>query len=299
MTLVKTKRAKVGSARCLFLGIGLLGLGLALPAHAVAEEEFLPIDEYIGPDGLTGDSIYQSMLDNRFESYGQRLVMRSGDQGGNFQLVEVGLKYKRYDPEKKGILSKTIAKYFEPHDVRHLGYLIINKEEGQDDQFVYRPSSRKVRRVNVRGESIMGTDFAFEDVVPPEFEDGTHHRMPDEDVEDRKVFVVTHVPNAATESEYSKLVIYIDKERFIPLRTWYWDNKRVLVKRLDADLSTINKYEGNNGADGKPRTVWIAERSSMKQLKTGSFTELEIENFEADPKLRDRDFSQRQLTRSR
>lgn len=288
------------TSRYTFIAIGLIALWLSFCTGAIAEEEFLPIDEYVGSDGLTGDAIYQRMLDNRFNAYSQRLVMRSGDESGNFQLVEVGLKYKRYDPEKKkGVLSKTIAKYFEPHDVRHLGYLIINKKEGQDDQFVYRPSTRKVRRVNVRGESIMGTDFAFEDVVPPEFEDGTHHRMPDEDIDGIQSFVVTHIPDAATESEYSKLVIYIDKEKYIPLRIWYWDNKRVLIKRLDADPNTITEHQGKNTPDGPPRTIWIAERSSMKQLKTGSFTELQIEDFEADPELRDRDFSQRQLTRSR
>ena len=156
-----------------------------------------------------------------------------------------------------------------------------------------------MRRVNVRGESITGTDFAFEDVVPPEFEDGTHHRMPDEEIEGIDTFVITMVPDDSTESEYAKLMLYIDKERFVPIRIWSWDNKRVLVKRLDIDADSVTKYEGVDGPDGASRTVWIAKRSSMKHLKTGSFTELEIEELRPDPKLGDRDFSQRQLTASR
>ena len=275
-----------------------IGLGLSLGSGLHAQTEFIPVDEYVGPDGLSGDAIYERVLENRFDAFSQKLSMRSGDEGGNFQLVEMEMKYKRYDPEKKGILSKTIAKYTEPQDVRHLGYLVINKKNGQDDQFVYRPSSRKVRRVNVRGESIAGTDLSFEDVVPPEFDDGTHHRMPDEEVEGIETFVIAMIPKPSTESEYAKVLFYVDKERFVPLRTRYWDNKRVLVKRMDADPESLTRYDEVDNLDGDPRTVWIALRSEMKNLKSGSFTRLDIEEFEADPKLRDRHFSQRQLTRS-
>jgi hypothetical protein len=274
-------------------------MGLGSPSTLLAEAEFLPVDEYIGPDGLSGDAIYQRVLDNRFDAFFQKLAMRSGDEGGNFQIVEMHMKYKRYDPKKKGILSKTIAKYTEPQDVRHLGYLVINKESGQDDQFVYRPSSRKVRRVNVRGESIAGTDLAFEDIVPPEFEDGTHHRMPDEEVNGMDTFVIAMIPKISTESEYAKVLFYVEKERFVPIRTRYWDNKRVLIKRMDADASSLTRYENVENLDGPSRTVWIAKKSEMKNLKSGSFTRLEIEELKADPNLRDRDFSQRQLTSSR
>ena len=58
-------------------------------------------------------------------------------------------------------------------------------------------------------------------------------------------------------------------------------------------------HEDVDNLDGPSRTVWIAKKSEMKNLKSGSFTRLEIEDFTADPNLRDRDFSQRQLTSSR
>ncbi len=264
-----------------------------------ASEEFWPVDEYIGSDNLTGLALCEKILQNRFQAFTQTMSMRSGDESGNFQRVKVRLKYKRFDPTQKGIISKTITKYSEPNDVRHLGYLIINKEKGQDDQFVYRPSTRKVRRINVRGESVAGTDFAFEDLVPFECEDATHHRLKDETLEGVDTFVITMVPKPSTESEYSKIVSYVDKETFIPVQTWYWDNKRVKVKRMDADRGSFSKFEGVEGPDEERRTVWIAQKSQMTHLQSESFTELLIEDLEADPTLRSRDFSQRQLTSSR
>ena len=260
-------------------------------------EEFIALDEYVGEDGLTGDAIYERVLENRFDSYEQRFHMRSGSPGGGISEVRLRLRYKSYRDDGGRILSKTIAKYFEPTDVRHLGYLVINKKKGQDDQFVYRPSARQVRRVNVRGEAIAGTDFSFEDIVPPEFEDGTHHRAGDEAIDGVPVYVVTVVPLPDTESEYTKLVLYVEKEHHVPVRTLYWDNKRVKIKQLDVDLASIERFD-ERGAEGE-RAVWIATRSRMEHLKLGTFTDLTVEELEANPKLRDRHFSQRELTASR
>ena len=276
----------------------VLGLGVALGSGgAIAEPEFIPIDEYVGPDGLSGDALYQRILENRFDAFEQTLALRSGAPGGRYSETRLRLRHRSYREESDGILSKTIAKYFEPGDVRHLGYLVINKRSGPDDQFVYRPSARKVRRVNVRGEAIAGTDFSFEDIVPPEFEDATHHRMPDEEIDGVPVYVITVVPRPETESEYAKLVIYVEKEHFVPIRTLYWDNKRVLVKRLDARRDSIERRSARYS--GEPRDVWVAMRSRMQHLKLETFTELSIEELRADPKLRDRHFSERELTASR
>jgi len=272
-------------------------VALLLASTAFPADEFLPVDDYLGPDGLTGDALYEKILDNRFDAFEQTLTLRSGAPGGRFSAVKLRLRYKSFRDEHDGILSKTIAKYFEPGDVRHLGYLIINKATGPDDQFVYRPSARKVRRVNVRGEAIAGTDFSFEDVVPPEFEDGTHHRLADATVDGRPVYVVAVVPRPETESEYAKLVLYVEQEHFVPIRTLYWDNKRVLVKQLDAEPESIERHAARR--HGQARDVHIAMRSRMKHLKLETFTELSIESLEADPKLRDRHFSERELTASR
>ncbi len=270
-----------------------------VPTHAgAADEEFLPIDEFIGADGQTGDDLYQKLLDNRFDAFEQISSLRSGSKDGEgFQGVRVRVRYRNFSHEDPRILSKTIAKYLEPTDVRHLGYLVINKANGQDDQFVYRPSARKVRRVNVRGESIAGTDFSFEDIVPPEFEDGTHHRMPDESLDGRPVYVITVIPKPGVESEYAKLVLFVEQQYVVPIRTLYWDNKRVLVKQLDVDPDSISAYVAEY--DGKPKTVHLATRSRMTHLKLETATELTIDEFDAKPDLKDRHFSERELTASR
>ena len=275
---------------------GFLLLSLE-PTQAQTEDGFFPTDEYISPDGQTGDDLYRSVVENRFDAFEQMGRMRSGSRNQRFQDVRVRIRYMNVEKKGSRIVSKTIAKYFEPADVRHLGYLIINKRSGPDDQFVYRPSARKVRRVNVRGEAVAGTDFSFEDVVPPEFEDGSHSRLPDQVIDGIPAYVVAVVPHPETESEYSKLVIAVEKEHFVPIQTYYWDNKRVLIKRLDVDAKSIAPFEATE--KGVSKTVWVAMASRMTQLKLDTYTEMEIEEFGANPNLRSRHFSERELTASR
>jgi hypothetical protein len=69
---------------------------LLVAVAAGAVEEFIPIDEVVGEDGLTGDAIYRRVLENRFSAFEQKITMHSGDRAGNYQDVELRLRYKSY-----------------------------------------------------------------------------------------------------------------------------------------------------------------------------------------------------------
>lgn len=263
-----------------------LGGGTAASAQAEAEAAVemghdAPPEATSDAD-LDGDIIYQRILANRFNSYDQSLEMESGDQSRAIQSTSVQLRYLSFRADSDRILSKTIAKYHAPQDVRHLGYLIINKVEGVDDQFVYRPSSRRVRRVNLRGESV--------------FEDGIYQRMPDEKVGDVDCFVIQVTPTKKAESEYSKMVVYAHKENYVPVRTLYWDNKNLMAKEMKADPDSIQRFEDEE--NGQPKIVWFAKQMRMDHLQLETWTNLVVTELQPNPGLRNRDFSERELARS-
>ena len=246
---------------------------------------------------LTGDEIYQKVLDNRFNSYQQSLLMESGDRSGNTDRVEMSVKYMSTRESSKRVLSKSIAKYHAPMDVRHMGYLVINKAKGVDDQFVYMPSNRRVRRINLRGESIVGTDFSLEDIIPREFEDAAYVRLPNETVEGVDCYVVEVTPHEDTNSEYSKFVASIDKKTFVPIKNVYWDDKGVKMKELVTSPESITRFEDVDKSG--PRIVWVALHSRVDNLKLNTYTTLDIEKLKANPGLGKRDFSERNLTAGR
>jgi hypothetical protein len=275
-------------------------LALCSMCHAAGAEE--PASETgaeaaLANPQLDGDEIYRRVLDNRFDSYEEQLRMVSGDAAGNQQSVDLTLKYLNLEGTSKKILSKSIAKYEAPQDVRHLGYLVINKRKGNDDQFVYRPSARRVRRINLRGEAVAGTDFAFEDVIPQEFEDASYKRLPDARIQERDCYVVEVYPTVDADSEYTKLEVSVDQRSFVPLQTRYWDNRKVLIKELRAQADSIEHYEEEHG--GVVKEVFVARQSKMAHLLLGSYTDLSRSGTRPNRKLRERDFSERELTAGR
>ena len=270
----------------------VLMLGLLLSPAARAAEEPIPEAE------LTGEQIYQRALDNRFYTYVQDIEMESGDRSPRTQRTELEMKYLSFRGVDERFLSKTIAKYSKPLDVRHMGYLVIKKSNDTEDQFIYRPSARRVRRINLRGESVFGTDFSMEDILPREIEDATYKRLPDSEVDGIPVFVVEVYPKPEKQSEYSKFVAYLEKGHYVTIRNHYWDEREVLIKELNAEPDSIEMFLGQE-RDGVPKEIWAPRRSKMVQLKTGSFTDLRVNKLELDVTLRDRDFSERKLTASR
>ncbi len=261
---------------------------------AVAEAPAAPPDP---GDALSGKQIYEKLLDNRFDAYIESLTMHSGDRGGNVQDTEMEVKYRNFRKESDRIRSKSIMKYHAPQDVRHLGYLVINKEDGSEDQFVYRPSSHRVQRINLRGEAIFGTDFAFEDIIPQELEDATYQRLPDSNVNGTSVYLVEVTPTEEQDSEYSKFNVYVTRDTFVALRVVYWDRDALKIKELNSEPDSIKMYEHEE--DDGVRQIWIAERQKIVHLKLDSWTELLVTKYDADVNLKSRHFSERELTKGR
>ena len=273
--------------RMMRIRVWLLALALPCVAHAGAEQASRV--GKVEDATLSGRDIYQCVVDNRFRSYVQDAKLISGDQGEAVQESRLQMTWSSFRNEKdepvNGVLSKTIVRYTDPFDLRFSGYLVVNNDERPNDQFVYLNARRKVRRVNLREEAVFGTDFTFEDIVPNEVEDADYQRMPDEQREGRSVYVVEMIPKTHENSEYSKVLIYVDKGRCIPLFTRYWDTKSVEVKQLTVVPDKIKDVDGVH---------WPMELT-MKNLQLESFTTLVVENLVPNPKLERRDFDLRRL----
>ena len=106
-----------------------------------------------------GDDLMQQMK--------QRLIDRRGD----VREREMASFRKDYGKD-----SKSITYFLEPSNVRDTALLTWDYDgvEKDDDQWLYLPALKKVRRISAsdRGDYFMGTDFTFEDIKQvPELED--------------------------------------------------------------------------------------------------------------------------------
>ncbi len=238
---------------------------------------------------LTAREIYSRVLDNRFDSSVQELAIISTDRAGNAQHIRMQQLWKRYpegsQSDRKGIISRTVVRYLEPADYRKTGYLVINKRDQPNDQFIYLASMRRVRRINLRNETVAGTDLSIEDLIPRELDDAEYVRIADHEVDGSSCFVVEASPKPEMESAYRRFWLYIEKEHYIPIRVRYWDRKDVEVKELRAPLASIQEIEG----------VWIPTQFTVRHLLEETQTRLVVDLLVPNPDLPDRFFSERQL----
>lgn len=268
----------------LLLAAATLAAAPAPPAGAQGKEDSGATDAH-----LTGADIYRRVVDNRFRSSKQQMTLTSGDRGKNEQQMSLEMTWQDWrDPEEKavdGYFSKTLVVYTDPFDVRYTAYLVLQREQPPNDQFVYLPSRRKVRRVNLRNETVFGTDFSFEDVIPREFENATYKRLPDEVVQGVRCFVVEATPKPEQNSEYSKLLLYVEKARSVPLRVRYWSEAGVEVKELSTPAESIEEIGG----------VFVPMRATMRNLVQDTYTLAVVERLTPNPELPRSTFDPRKL----
>jgi hypothetical protein len=231
------------------------------------------------PDALTGEQIYARVLENKLRSFTEESRLLSADRTGREQETRLRMHWKDFRDERgeprQGVLSKAVVRYTHPTDIRFAGYLVQANAGREADQFVYYPSKRRIARVSLRNEAVHGTDFSLEDVIPRELEDASYERKADAEFGGIPVYVVELVPRAKANSAYSKVWVYVDRERFVPLRTRYWDAAGVETKELAADPASLRRFAN----------VWIPMQTTMRNLLLETSTTLVITEFVANPEL--------------
>ena len=130
----------------------LLALALlATPGPTRGDEAVAGAALSIPPAGReSGRSIYRRFLEQRLRESFQRLRVISKDPGGSALTTGFSISTQDHrDANQKatdGIFAKVLIQVFDPFDLRHTLYLIISKDPGPDDEFIYRPSQGSVNR---------------------------------------------------------------------------------------------------------------------------------------------------------
>jgi hypothetical protein len=137
--------------------VTLLLLAALLPRSAPvrAEDSRLPSakkveSQYPQGERLSGHELYRRFLRNKLRSSLQRMTVTSTDPSGNQQVMQMVARWRDYrdeqDPPRDGVIAKTMVQIERPYDLRRTAYLLIARKGLPHEQFVYTPSTRRVRR---------------------------------------------------------------------------------------------------------------------------------------------------------
>ncbi|EOU2461841.1 outer membrane lipoprotein-sorting protein [Vibrio navarrensis] len=189
--------------------------------------------------------------------------------------------------EVDGDGDKGLTIFDEPRDVKGTAFLNHSHTSEADDQWLYLPALKRVKRISSRNKSgpFMGSEFAYEDLSSFELEKYRFNYLRDEVINGQSSFVLEQIPTDEN-SGYTKQVVWLDQQFYRPLKVEFYDRKDALLKTLTFDdyKQYLNQY-------------WRAHQMTMVNHQTGKSTELLTTDLTFRTGLSADDFEQNVLKR--
>ncbi|XOV81907.1 MAG: outer membrane lipoprotein-sorting protein [bacterium] len=186
--------------------------------------------------------------------------------------------------------DRVLIRFESPADIRGTALLSHAHKLIDDDQWLFLPALRRVKKVALRNRNgaFLGSEFTFEDLAVPELEKYDYLYLREDMHDALPVHVVQRIARNKY-SGYSREVFWLDQEHLRALQVEYFDRQDRQTKRLRfADYSLY--------AD----RFWKAGRMSMQNLITGKSTDLIWQDYRFGLGFQpERDFSINTLRRIR
>ncbi len=191
--------------------------------------------------------------------------------------------------EVPGDGDKGLSIFDTPADVKGTAFLSYTHATRPDDQWLYLPALKRVKRIASANKSgpFMGSEFAYEDLTSQEVAKYTYKWLRDEPIEGRDCYTVERYP-AYENSGYTRQIAWVDKDMYQPLKIEFYDRKNALLKTL-----TFRDYKQYL------EKYWRADVMDMINHQTGKSTRLLWSNYQFKTGLSDRDFDRNSLKRAR
>ena len=185
--------------------------------------------------------------------------------------------------------DKLLIIFDRPRDISGTAFLTFTHTTGPDDQWLYLPALKRVKRISSNNKSgpFVGSEFAYEDLTSQEVEKYTYKYLRNETENGLDSYVVERYP-VDPKSGYTKQIIWYDTEHYRIQKVEYYDRKEDLLKTLTYDgyRQYLDQY-------------WRPDRMFMQNHQTGKSTELVWLEYQFNTGLEDRDFDRNSLRSAR
>lgn len=185
--------------------------------------------------------------------------------------------------------DKTLIVFDSPSDIDGTALLSHAKILDADDQWLYLPALKRIKRISSVNKSgpFVGSEFAFEDFTSLELNKYTYRYMKEEKCGEFTCDVVERTPRYE-HSGYTRQISWIDQTHFQVRKVDFYDRRGDLLKTLEQ--KNWKRYEDK---------YWRSHLLAMKNHQTNKATELVFGEFTFKSDLRDRDFVKNALNRIR
>lgn len=223
--------------------------------------------------------------DTGFVDSTSNMVMELSNKQGDTSIRNIRLKTL----EVIGDGDKSMSIFDRPADVKGTAFLTYSHSMKPDEQWLYLPALKRVKRINSKNKSgpFMGSEFAYEDLSSQEVNKYTYKYLRDETLNGIDCFVVERYP-AYKHSGYTRQVAWVNKAEYRAEKIVFYDRKNTLLKTLTYDgyQQYLDQY-------------WRPAVMNMVNHQTDKKTVLQWQNYKFKTGLSNRDFSKNSLKRAK
>jgi len=168
---------------------------------------------------------------------------------------------------------KKIYRYTKPE--KQVGTATLSLPD--DIIWLYMPALNKAIKVTLlsKSQAFTGTDFSYEDMSGSSY--GERFTPSVLTSPDPKMYQLELMPKSM-KSTYSKIIVFLDKTHFYPIRMEYFDENKVYFKYADYKY----KKKGN---------YWYAEEVFMMNLNKEHSTKIILTDIQFDQGISDEEFT--------
>jgi outer membrane lipoprotein-sorting protein len=213
------------------------------------------------------------------------MLMTLRNRQGHESIREV--KIKNLEQLDDG--DKSLTNFNQPKDVKGTSFLSFSHPQCADDQWLYLPALKRVKRISSSNKSgpFMGSEFAFEDLSSFEIQKYHYKYLADESINGFNSYKVEQYP-VDKNSGYTRRIVWVDQVEYRLQKIDFYDRKDSLLKTLS--YSQYQQYENK---------FWRPDSMMMINHQTGKSTELQWSNYQFRTGLKDSDFNKSALKRNR
>ena len=201
------------------------------------------------------------------------------------------LRIKTLEIPDESVGDKSIVIFDSPADVSGTALLSHAHITDPDDQWLYLPALKKIKRISSVNKSgpFVSSEFAFEDFTSQELNKYTYKYLREEpcpNIENMTCDVVERFP-AYEHSGYTRQIGWYDQTEYQLRKVDFYDRKNELMKTLD--FLNYKQYEGK---------YWRVLKMVMTNHIKGKSTELHYSDYIFNQGLTDNDFEKGVLKRA-
>ena len=182
--------------------------------------------------------------------------------------------------------KKQILWFLSPADDKGIAYLKIEHENKDDEIRLWLPAFKKIRRISAKkkADSFMGSDLSYEDMTSRPINNYKFSIIREELIDNNECYILKSEPKEGIESEYSKHLTWVTKDKYLPLKEDSYDNQNKLLKAKSFKYIDLNSFD-------------LVSEIFVENIQKKTNTLLKLSNLRVNTNVKDNLFQEKNMKR--